>query len=191
MPDNYRPSSADEFKHSFDPISHAFTVIDQQHRLVHDGMYFTTSGKQTGWTNGTTKSFLISPPAGCFPHIQTMHLNFGRGDIDFVAYEGPTVTGNGSALTINNVNRTSSRTAALNLYAEPTVSDNGTHEFTLWVPPTAAGTGQTASGIMGVGQASEWILNESTPWLVVMTNNSGATIDWSYEFSWYEVGYET
>ena len=175
---------------AFDDYARAVCTIDENHKLVHDGMFFNTSGKQTGWTDGTSKSFLISPPAGCFPHVQTMILNFGRGDIDFVAYEGPTVTDNGSALTAVNVNCSSTNTADLALYAEPTVSDNGTHKFTLWVPPTATGNGQSANGIAGVGQGSEWLLNESVPWLIVMTNNSGSTIDWSYEFSWYELNYD-
>ena len=191
MADNFRVNTSyDEEMRKFDPYAHAVTVITEQHRLIHDGMFFNVSGKQTGWTNGTTQQFLVSPPAGCFPHIQTMILNFGKGDIDFVAYENPTITDNGSPLTPVNVNRTSANTAALQLYAAPTVTDNGTHEFTLWVPNTSTGNGQSANGITGVGQGSEWVLNESTPWLIVLTNNSGATIDWAYEFSWYELGYD-
>ena len=186
----WRDGAGDEEVRKFDKLAHAVTTITEQHRLIHDGMYFNTSGKQTGWLDGTTKTFLVSPPAGCFPHVQAMKLNFGKGDIDFVAYEGPTVSDNGSELTGVNVNCASSKTPDLNLYAGPTTTDNGTHKFTLWVPPTGTGTGQSASGIEGIGQGSEWILNQSVPWLIVMTNNSGSTIDWSYEFSWYEVGYE-
>ena len=44
--------------------------------------------------------------------------------------------------------------------------------------------------IAGIGQGSEWILKPETPWLIRLTNNSGATIDWSYEFSWYEISYD-
>ena len=192
MADNFRPMDRQRQNRvkQYDPLVHAQTTIDSAHRMIHDGFFFNTSGKETGWTNGTTKEFLISPPAGCYPHVQAMVLNFGRGDIDFEAYEGPTITDNGTALTVRNVNRNSDNTPDLDLYASPTTTDDGTMEFQLWVPPTSTGTGQSSNGIEGVGQGSEWILKPSTPWLVRLTNNSGATIDWSYEFSWYEIGYE-
>ena len=185
----FRRSALDEEIRKFDPFAHAVTVIQEQHRLVHDGMFYLTSGKQTGWLDAGVKRFLISTPAGAFPHIQQMNLNFERGDIDFVAYEGATTSADGTALDIENVNRNSSNTPNTDLFAEPTVTDVGTHIFTLWAPPTSTGTGQSSNGIAGVGQGSEWLLAPSTKYLIVMTNNSGATIDWSYEFSWYELAY--
>jgi len=178
-----------EERYKFDPIAHAVTVIQEQHRLLHDGFMFQTSGKQTGWLDTTSEEFLIRCPAACFPHVQTMLLNFGKGDIDFLAFEGPTVTDPGTALTAQNPNRASSNTPDLLLYATPTTSADGTQIFTLWTPPTATGVGQSANGVRGIGQGSEWVLAPSTDYLVRLTNNSGATIDWSYEFAWYEVGY--
>ena len=185
----WRDSTHDEENRKFDKLSHSVTTITEQHRLVHDGMYFIVSGKQTGLVNGGTTEFLVSPPADCFPHIQTMVLNFGRGDVDFEAYEGPTITDNGTPIPAQNVNRNSSITPELNLYANPTTTDDGSQEFQLWVPPTATGTGQSANGIEGLGNANEWVLAPETPWLIRITNNSGATIDWSYQFAWYEVSY--
>lgn len=176
---------------SYDPYAYAVTVIQEQHRLIHDGYYYQTSGKETALANAGVVDFLLTVPAGTFPHIQTMKLNFGRGGIDFVAYEGTTVSGNGSAITTQNVNRNSSNTPSLELYSGPTVTDVGTPIFTLWVPPTATGTGQSADGVAGIGQGSEWMLAPSTNYLVRITNNSGSTIDWSYEFSWYEIGYDS
>jgi hypothetical protein len=152
-------------------------------------MFYQTSGKQTAFANGATLDFLLAVPAGTYPHVQTMILTFGRGDIDFVAYEDTTVSANGSALTLQNVNRTSSNTPSLALYASPTVTDPGTQIFELWVPPTTTGTGQSANGIAGIGQGSEWILNDDRNYLVRITNNSGVSVDWSYEFSWYEIDY--
>lgn len=173
----------------FDPFTHAVTTIAQQHRLLHDGFFFVTSGKQTAWATATSKLFLLRVPALVFPHVQTMKLSFGRGDIDFEAFEGATVSATGTALPLQNPNRNSTNTPDLELYAEPTVTDDGTSIFTLWTPPTAAGVGQSANGVEGVGQGSEWILKAGTDYIVRMTNNSGALIDWSYEFAWYEVGY--
>ena len=187
--ERYRRANKDVEAKAYDPFAWALTVIQEQHRLVHDGMFYAASGKQTAWANATSQTFLINCPSGCFPHVQQIILNFGRGDIDFVAYEGATTSNDGSALTAHNVNRNSSNTPNLELYAAPTITDPGTEIFTLWSPPTGTGTGQSANGISNVGQGSEWILTPSTKYYIVLTNNSGSTIDWSYEFSWYEIDY--
>jgi hypothetical protein len=182
-----------EERHAYDPFAKALTVIQEQHRIVHDGFMFITTGKQTGLANAATVDFLLKVPAFTFPHVQQMSLTFGRGDIDVVAYEGTTVSADGSALTIQNVNRNSSNTPNLELYASPTVTTPGTEIFRLWSPPTGTGTGQSANGISGVGQGSEWVLQGNgggTNYLVSITNNSGVSIDWSYEFTWYELDYD-
>lgn len=191
MADQIRPIVGlyEEEQLKFDPYSHAVTTIEQQHRLLHDGFYFVASGKETAWLTATSRLFLLRVPASTHPHVQTMSLTFGRGDIDFTAYEAPTVSAVGTPIVTHNPNRQSANTPDLELYAEPTVTDDGEEIFTLWTPPTAVGVGQSASGIHGVGQGSEWILAQGTDYFVRMTNNSGATIDWSYEFAWYEVGY--
>jgi len=185
----FRRSRANLEAKSYDPYHYAQTVIDANHRLVHDGMFYSHTGKDESWTNGATRNFYLSVPAGVFPHIQVMKLDFGRGDIDFVAYEGTTVSSSGTPLTAVNVNRASANTPSLSLSAEPTVTDTGTAIFTLWAPPTSTGTGQSANGVEGVGQGSEWILNAGTNYLVRLTNNSGSTISWAHEFTWYEIDY--
>jgi len=191
---NWRPPGReqprDEERWKFDEFAHAVTVIQEQHRILHDGFYHVCTGKDTGWLDAGVKVFQLKTAALNFPHIQTMLLNFGKGDVDFVAYEGATITVDGTPLPVFNANRNSTKTPLLELFAAPTVGANGTEIFRLWTPPTATGVGQSANGIAGVGQGSEWILKPSTDYLVIMTNNSGATIDFSYEFSWYELAYD-
>ena len=186
---NYRTHLKTNETRSYDPFVFAQTVIEENHRMIHDGFMYAQTGKDTGWANAGVLDFLISVPAFTFPHVQVMKLNFGRGDIDIVAYEGTTTSNDGTGMTVQNVNRNSSNTAATALYASPTITDVGTQIFTLWVPPTGTGTGQSANGTDGVGQGGEWILAPETKYLVRLTNNSGSTIDWSHEFSWYEVDY--
>jgi len=185
----FRRSRTNVEAKSYDPFVFAQTVIDESHRMIHDGFLYSQTGKGTGWANAGVLDFLISVPAATFPHVQVMKLNFGRGDIDLVAYEGTTTSNDGTGLTVQNVNRNSSNTPATALYSSPTVTDPGTQIFTLWIPPTSTGTGLSANGIEGVGQGSEWLLAPETKYLIRLTNNSGSTIDWSHEFSWYEVDY--
>ena len=175
------------YSRGFNSQSNTLAVISNAHRRIHEGDMFHTSGKQTDWLSATTKKFLIDVPVNAAPHVQVMDLTFERGDIDFVAYEGTTTSDDGASLIVQNPNRNSSNAPKTLLYAEPTITDPGGLIFTMWTPPTIVGVGQTASGVSGQGQSNEWLLKPSTKYYILLTNNSGATIKWSYEFMWFEL----
>lgn len=180
----------DEEAKKFDPEIHAVTTSDALHRLTHDGMVFHASGKVLAWADEAVNDFLFAVPASVSPHIHSVQLNFGRGDVDLVAYKDTLVSANGGALTSNNANQNSIITPDLILYGGPTVTDPGTVLHTIWTPPTAAGIGQSTTGVVGE-QGEEWILKPSTNYLFRITNNSGAVMDFAYEISWFEPSYET
>ena len=192
MADNFRPHYFDEVEKAMDPHMHASTTIDALHRMTHDGFVFHSSGKVTGMINAEVDEFLISVPAVSFPHFQRFRLFAGRGDLDLVVYEGTTTSADGTPLTSSNTNRNSANTASTLLFGTPTVTDDGTLIHTSWFPPTSAGQGQAgATGLAGETNGEEWILQPSTKYLLRITNNSGATIDYAYEMLWYEIGYDT
>jgi len=176
---------------AYDPFAHALTTIDELHRLNHDGMVYHASGKVTGMIDANVDDFLITVPAGTFPHIQNFKVTAGRGDIDVVAYEGTTTSADGSAVDSFNTNRNSSNTPDVVLTSAPTVTDVGTLVHTTWLAPTSTGTGLSANGFVGEGPGEEWVLAPSTKYLVRITNNSGATIAYRYEFLWYEIAYDS
>lgn len=191
MTDTFRPSIVDEELRKFDAYAHAVTVIQEPHRLGHDGFMFHASWKATGLTNGSTYDVLLDVPAGTYPHLQRFSLSLGRGDVDILTYEGATTSAAGTGQTERNVNRNNTRTAALAVSSGPTVTDPGTLIHTGWAPPTSTGVGQSANGAGPVEQGEEWVLAPSTKYLVRLTNNSGATIALRVEVLWYEVGYES
>ena len=172
-----------------DPVSFADTVIDALHRHTHDGFVHHLSGKVTGMIDTDVDNFLLVP--GGAPHFQRFRIAASRGDIDIQVYEGTTVSANGSEVGSNNTNRFSSNVAATKLYSGPTITDDGTLIHTTWMPPTATGTGQSASGLVGETNGEEWILSPANNYLIRITNNSGATIAYSYEMLWYELDYPT
>lgn len=175
-----------------DPYTHAYTVIDELHRLIHDGMVFNYTHKFLTVVNGATVRLLLAPPAGCYPHINHFIANFGAGDIDVVTYKNPTVTDYGTEVPNggkDNVNLNSTNTAALRMYEDVLVSATGSSLHRIWVPPTGTGVGNT-TGVRGVIPGEEWLLKPGDEYLVEMTNNSGATIDCSVDVLWYEPSYE-
>ena len=154
-------------------------------------MVFHASGKVTGMIDANVDDFLITVPALSFPHFQRMRIFAGRGDMDINVYEGATTSADGGAVASQNTNRNSSNTPSLVLTSAPTVTDAGTLVHTSWLPPTSAGQGQSgATGLSGETNGEEWVLQPSTKYLIRITNNSGATIDYAYEMLWYEIGYD-
>jgi hypothetical protein len=186
----FRRSPKDEEDRKFDQFAHALTVIQEQHRVSHDGFMYHASGKVLALGNGATQDFLMAVPAGTFPHLQRFSLNTGRGDIDVLVYEATTTSADGSANGEMNVNRNSSNTPDNVLTLGPTVTGVGTLIHTNWIPPTGSGVG-SAAGVLDVQLGEEWILKPSTKYLFRVTNESGGAIDLRYEFVWYELNYGT
>ena len=190
MADNFREHYADEMQRALDPYAHALTTIDTLHRLTHDGFVYHVSNKVTGMANGNVDDYLISIPAGVFPHFQRLQITAGEGNVDMLVYEGTTTSADGTVEGSLNVNRNSTNTASSVLTIAPTVTDEGTLIHTQWVPPSASGVGQSPQGVIGETNGEEWVMKPSTKYLIRITNNSGSTIDYRYELLWYEIGYE-
>ena len=173
-----------------DPYMHALTTIGELHRAIHDGMVFNWTGKTTGLvTTGVAEFLLVTGDREI--HLHRTTLNFGAGDIDVVGYGGVTTSADGTEDTsIRNVNTTSTNTTpSLTAYSAPTVTDTGDLLHTQWVVPTASGTGQSQGGLSGAEAGEEWILKPNTKYLWRITNNSGATISYSWDFLFYDVTY--
>lgn len=187
---NFRSSPGDEERLKFDPYAHAITVIQEQHRVLHDGFMFHASGKVTGMINANVDDFLFVVPAAVHPHFQSFKLELGRGDVDILIYEGATTSDDGTVQTSFNINRNSANTPGSALYIGPTVTDVGTLIHTGWAVPTGTGTGLSATGTIVSSQGEEWVLKPSTKYLIRVTNNSGATISYRWETLWYELDYD-
>lgn len=190
MADDFREHYADEMQRAMDSHSHALTTIGEAHRMTHDGFMYHASGKVTGILNAGVQDFLISVPAGSFPHIQRIAINASRGDIDLIWYEDTVTSADGTPLISVNTNRNSALTGNTAFFIDPTITGLGTVMSTNWAPPTATGIGQSPRGIINVNEGEEWILKPSTKYGFRMVNNSGATISVRYEFVWYEIRYE-
>ena len=175
-------------REAYDPFAKALTVTDSMHRAAHDGFVYHTSGKVLAMIADEVDDFLIDVPAFTFPHFQRFRVIVGRGDIDMVVYEDTLTSNDGTDVGCQNTNRNADCVSGSTIYSSPTITDVGTLIHTAWIPPTSAGQGVSgATGIAGETNGEEWILKPSTKYLIRMTNNSGATIDYSYEILWYEL----
>lgn len=175
---------------SYNTLNKAQTVIDAVHQMGHSGFTHHASGKVTGMVDTGTHEYLIVVPADIYPHLNRVNFSVGAGDIDIESYEGATASDNGVALTSFNTNRNSGNTPGMVVYTGPTLTDDGTNIHVAWVPPTVSGVGQSnPDGVADVDAGEEWILKPSTNYMIRLTNNSGETIAFRYEYHWYEIDY--
>jgi len=185
----FRTGLVDEELYKFDKYAHAVTVISEPHRMNHDGFMQSVTYKRTALADAASQDFLLAVPALTWPHLNKAMIRIGRGDVDILAYEGPTTTAAGTVLTPFNTNRSSSNTPNMVITRDPTVTVVGTLMQHQWLPPTIAGTGGSASGVSEAEAGEEWLLAPDTDYLWRITNESGAAVDLAIEILWYELDY--
>jgi hypothetical protein len=175
---------------SYNALNKSQSITDAVHQMGHEGFVHHTSGKILALADAGVYEFLLVVPAATYPHLNRVNFSVSSGDVDIVSFEAPTQTDEGSVLTSYNTNRNSANTPGMLVYTGPTITVDGTQIHTAWVPPTAAGVGQSKNdGVADVNAGEEWIIKPSTEYLIRLTNNAGAAIDFRYEFLWYELDY--
>lgn len=178
-------------KSFMDPYAHAVTVIDEEHRLVHDGMVFDCDHYSASIANGASLDVHLKVPAGCYPHLRALGFAVSDGPCMFYFYEAPTLSADGTELTPRNHNRNSTNTPQMQVFHTPTVTGVGTLLHQRFVPDMG-GVGANLVGVVGstAGSAQEFVLKPSTSYIIRMTNNSGAAIAAAGECLWYEPSYQ-
>lgn len=168
------PLSEEEFE---DPVSGAVETIDAPHTEIHNGRFFLYSGQVT-LNNAATKKFLITVPnSAVFTHMIPAKVR-ATGEANIAIYEGPTVSNEGTPVTMLNRNRNSSNVNATLLKEDPTADPNGTLIYV-----EHFGSGQKSQG-ESRGE-SEFILKTNTKYLIIITSEA-ASNDISFLIDWYE-----
>jgi len=177
----YFLSDADGTIAYVDEFSGAVGIIDQEHLKIHAGKLFTVAARFS-LANGATKEFLgVVPASGTFPHFRKFVIAGGNTPFDVDFFEGTVTSDDGTTITGYNNNRNSTNTHGLSLYADPTVTTDGTN----LEPITAFSTAKDSGGI-GSETSNEWIMKLDTKYLFRITNNSGGTENFTANMFWYE-----
>jgi hypothetical protein len=186
--DRFRSAEADEYRRAYDTVAHAFTIIQEQHRLVHDGMWFTKTDNAAAVANGASLDLLMVPD-GVPPHLQGVLFQSARGGVSISLYEGVTTSDDGTLSPGQNRNRLSTRTPTCATYRNPTVTDLGTQVYSIFVPQATQAPRRVAIS-WDQDDALEWILDPAQKYLVRVQNNSGNAMTMSTLIDWYEATYE-
>mgnify|MGYP003126151019 FL=1 len=181
----WRESVSDEELKKFDKYAHAVTVISSQHRLIHDGMFFSGWFRNATLASGSKLYLGISVPASTYPHMQVVQVTADEGGLEVELYENSTYSG-GSAVTMVNRNRNSSKTLSTSVVSAPTVTTEGTLIDFHILPEQGAGG---HSGVNTKEEFGELALSSSTDYLIAVDNTTATTRDVTINIAAYELTY--
>jgi hypothetical protein len=147
-------------------IGNHLLTIDSLHNRIHSGAFFSSGASNAALGNNADLDVLIQTPATGTIHLRG--LGEIGGDGQFYLFEDTTFSAAGTALGASNHNRLSSNVTTVTLTHTPTITGDGTQ---LASGVILGGTGGMASG--GSVTPQEWLLAQSTNYLVRLTNVSG------------------
>jgi len=173
----------------FDPYAHAVAFIEEEHRLVHDGMVFDTDVLATSVANGASVTLQINIPAGLRPHLRQIRVAADDGPCTLELYEDSTVTVSGTLQDSRNHNRNSSNTALMTVLLSPTVTVLGTLLHRSYLPAAGAPGSNPGGFVIGGQSQQEFVMHPNQNAVLRITNNSGGAINISLEVLWYELSY--
>ncbi len=190
MADQFRNVGDGITRQLIDQFAWALTVIDSEHRLIHDGMLFTANYRFDNLANGGNLDILLQVPAGSFPHLRAWSYSLEDGPCEFNLYENPTFSAAGTAITLQNNNRNSSNTSDVTATHTPTITSPGDAILEgQYIPDPGGGFLSGSPGAQAQDLSEEWVLKQNEDYLLRLTNNSGVVIDGSIYFVLYEIDY--
>ena len=162
----------------------AVRIISLDNSLVHQGKGFLHHNYHSV-ANGANLDHLIVTPPNIDVHFRSWNVKSNEGPVYITAYEGTTVSSNGTAEAVGNNNRQSVITPQTSIYLTPTVTAVGNPLLTDFIGTTGGGAH------VAVGESAEsnteWLLKRGTKYLFRVLNSSGVTTNISVIFGWYEI----
>lgn len=157
-------------------------IMDELHYRNHQGNFWTASAS-ANLNTGQTSEFMMCVDNVTEFHFVDFTLSVSGGPVNIELYEDPTLTNNGTAFNLTNMNRGfRDKNQTVDTYVTPTYTAPG---FLLFEDAITGGTGQAAKITAPFDLSSEWILVDGC-FLFIITNNDGNNNDIYINFFGYE-----
>lgn len=156
-----------------DSTTGAVTMIGSVHKRIHDGGLFAADVVNESVAAAAAIAILVRTNANV-PHVRVI-ASIG-GDARLTLSEAPVTTADGSAVAIQDRNRTSGLSTTVEIFSGPTVTNAGTNLL-----DTIQATG--AGG--GLFPFEEFVLKEDTDYLLTLKNISPAAQPGSVQLDFY------
>lgn len=159
-------------------------TIDDLHSRIHNGDVFSISRQVSSLADSASSLLQITTPADYGIHLKEAMIWVSDSPCLYEIVESPTLTDGTSEVSSHNRNRQSSLTALTKVYHDPTGISGGTViesvNFGTGAGPAAVFSGDFILRL-------EWLLKQEKNYLIRLTNNSGSSIDVSFNIDWYEL----
>ena len=164
-----------------DVDDNSMVTMDEPHSRVHRGDYSTVSNYNSSIGNNAvfTTLFIVGTHD---LHLTLETQSIGSFKIEIV--ESPTVTVNGSALTISNLNRRSTYNTDTTVFNTPTFTVGAVVKTKNIVAGTTGAT--RVSTMSTTRQGVEHILKAGLKYVIRLTNLSGASQEMAIDTEFYE-----
>jgi hypothetical protein len=158
--------SQDDLKR--DPLTGSTVIISYEHYEIHNNNHYTVSDYDNEVDTGTPKYWLFTTGADKYIHFRVRVVSSLNGLIEI--FENPTITDNGTEITIYNNFRSSVNIPDMTAYYDPTVTDDGTRLYVEVMGSDGTNPNGSGGGIMQ--SADEFILKQNEEYLVKYTTDS-------------------
>lgn len=152
----------------------ALGTTDELGLMAHQGRLFMHSGIHLGLGAGAAYYHLLdNSSSDAHGHLRMAKISAGGGPFWIQLYEDTQVTSLGTAASVVNMNRSSTRTAKMQLFEGTTVSSDGAHIYGDIIPGTQQQGGIAEAGVI------EYLLAPGKRYGLNVTNKSAQSQDWS------------
>lgn len=166
---------------AIDHKSRTVPMVNFIHYMTHLGNVFNVSTKAT--VGAGADGYFLGKVGATAVHWNHYSIGADDGPLDIYLFEAPTISDNGTPMTVVNRNRESSNVSNFSVFAAPTVSADGTELFVNGV--LASGTGPTLSA-QESGDDTIWILAPNTDYIFKIHNDGAGTANVWAHFAWHE-----
>lgn len=163
------------------------SVIDTDHKAIHDSIRFKVFKKFTLNSNATAY-ISLKTPADRFIHYRKEKVSTSADKVDIELFENAVIAdGTGTVFIPVNHDRITPKFSMVTVKIDPTVTNEGTKIDESFIGG-GTGTGSARTG-SETAQDEEIVLNKNTTYLVKITNGSSTQNIVQVKPSWYEESY--
>jgi len=160
-------------------------VSDELREAIHNGnaYSFGTDSTIIGAIPASSSIYLLGITGDKQVHFDLFSGRFQKGGIKLWLYEDAITTANGTLQTTHNMLFQSSNISTLQLYAAPTITNNGNEKVSEFFPLTGLGVNVTpVDGEIAGGR----VLKANTKYMFRVQNTDTSTCSFGVNFIWHD-----
>jgi len=166
-------------------------VIQSDHSYIHQGIGYGVTVETSAISASGVYKFSFTTSSEHYIHWRPAKLESTADLLKFELYEGGTISGAGSNVSIFNHNRLSSNVSGMSVARGVTASTTGLEIPVGFFVGSTAGSGAGSASKSGGsidGSAEEWVLKRNQVYIATVTNRGGSDTIANATFFWYEEG---